>query len=713
MNVENRKLFRNKDARSRLASMGGIMGSSPELLGTVQKFQEGGEVKPTPVSIGNALFYIDMQTGTVFDDQGAVISDPSVINVVSIKATQMAQAPSTEGVQQIKTLDTSGSSALDELRATQANIATTEGIGSLPVSPGEQPFMFSDTTGVSRDGRTNEEILAQARSLMPQPNRDSSGNLLPVAEPVSAPSFQSLPMNVAADSGPESGMFSDDVKGGFNIMPPAPYLSEAEPVAAPSFQSLPMNVAADSGPESGMFSDDVKGGVNIMPPAPYRSGLDEFFSETIENQKQAMPGGVNISEYRENLENYLSPESMRMAETIQVGNVPYKYDRNTGTAYRMDGAPIAAAEQASVDRILTTDQSTEMLNAPIEASQQVQDKEIKKQEDLVFNMDPKKTTFAERAAERKRLMELNELPSVTAEDVGAPEPLITQKEVADLSEDRRTEASADADDPRKKLLGAEGYGAISLSNVENTTVKPGDPEATTLDFMSNALGEPSDDPKKNIKSYEAQFREMLGIKDKDKAKEMWHNLSMIGFAIAAGRDPSALANIAQGMLEGTKMMKADRDADEKLNQDIALMAFAERNKDNRLDAQLASQEKIAGMKNTSGFRNSRNPDEFAQNQYDNAFKQYGEAVANVLGGRKPPADALPGETQEKYAARKGDLARAYAVGQVTTTPDVSVTTGANPTILEQIAEAKTNGSSNEKIIAQLIEKGHDPKVYGL
>ena len=41
MNVENRKLFRNKDARSRLADMGGIIASSPELLGEVQKFKTG------------------------------------------------------------------------------------------------------------------------------------------------------------------------------------------------------------------------------------------------------------------------------------------------------------------------------------------------------------------------------------------------------------------------------------------------------------------------------------------------------------------------------------------------------------------------------------------------------------------------------------------------------------------------------------------------
>jgi len=45
MNVANRKLFTNRDARAKLSSMGGIMASSPELLGEVQKFAEAGEVK--------------------------------------------------------------------------------------------------------------------------------------------------------------------------------------------------------------------------------------------------------------------------------------------------------------------------------------------------------------------------------------------------------------------------------------------------------------------------------------------------------------------------------------------------------------------------------------------------------------------------------------------------------------------------------------------
>ncbi len=43
MNVMNRKLFANRDARQRLANMGGIMTSSPELMQAGQMFQTGGQ----------------------------------------------------------------------------------------------------------------------------------------------------------------------------------------------------------------------------------------------------------------------------------------------------------------------------------------------------------------------------------------------------------------------------------------------------------------------------------------------------------------------------------------------------------------------------------------------------------------------------------------------------------------------------------------------
>tara|TARA_R110002012_G_scaffold9557_5_gene43846 strand:- start:27 stop:2471 length:2445 start_codon:yes stop_codon:yes gene_type:complete len=46
MNVMNRKMFANRDARRKLANMGGIVASSPELLGTAQTFQAGGGAFP-------------------------------------------------------------------------------------------------------------------------------------------------------------------------------------------------------------------------------------------------------------------------------------------------------------------------------------------------------------------------------------------------------------------------------------------------------------------------------------------------------------------------------------------------------------------------------------------------------------------------------------------------------------------------------------------
>ena len=48
MSVLNRKLFSQREARTKLRDMGGIMASSPELSGEVQRFQDGMMVRPQP-----------------------------------------------------------------------------------------------------------------------------------------------------------------------------------------------------------------------------------------------------------------------------------------------------------------------------------------------------------------------------------------------------------------------------------------------------------------------------------------------------------------------------------------------------------------------------------------------------------------------------------------------------------------------------------------
>jgi len=80
-------------------------------------------------------------------------------------------------------------------------------------------------------------------------------------------------------------------------------------------------------------------------------------------------------------------------------------------------------------------------------------------------------------------------------------------------------------------------------------------------------------PKESVKAYEKMFSEMLGMKDKDAEKEMWHNMAMIGFAIAAGESPNALSNIANGLLAGTKMMKQDRATQQARTDKVKLAAM--------------------------------------------------------------------------------------------------------------------------------------------
>ena len=88
-------------------------------------------------------------------------------------------------------------------------------------------------------------------------------------------------------------------------------------------------------------------------------------------------------------------------------------------------------------------------------------------------------------------------------------------------------------------------------------------------------------PKESVKEFQSMYKDMLGMDDKDKEKEKWHQMAMIGFAIAAGQDPSALANIAGGLLEGTKMMKADRARKQEREDKFTMMAIQSADEERR------------------------------------------------------------------------------------------------------------------------------------
>ena len=549
MNVENRKLFRNKDARSRLASMGGIMGSSPELLGTVQKFQEGGEIKPTPVSIGNAMFYIDMQTGTVFDDQGAMINDPRVIDVVSIKAAQMAQAPSTEGVEQIKTLDTSGSSALDDLRAARANIATTEGVLG--------PSSALDDLRAARANIATTEMFGTGDQQAPQqqvgePVRDSSGNLLPVAEPVYEQTARRIADSTGISSLPVTSAL-DDLRAAqavANVSDGSAGLGAAEILAAGE------NYLFGPRDFEPRFPGDVPPDLN--PPSE-----DKPLSEMSDNELKAMSAASGLS-IPELTELYV------VDPVINAGRSFRNAFKNTQASLLSKvGAPeLAAAQYDSIDAL-----NADTAKKRRETNQRIKEANLEQQ------------VFKEELDSRVLNPEVGG-PEVTSEDIDkAVEE--TEKEKAAI----KTTRSFDAN----KIIKDRETAAAKFADEEVNPQGPNfvfDPAKIQEEIDLGGSGSDSIigditgtkqnlTPKESVKAYQAMYKEMLGMDDEDEEKEKWHQMAMIGFAIAAGQDPNALSNIAGGLLEGTKMAKKDRARKQDRKDKFTMMAIQSADEDRR------------------------------------------------------------------------------------------------------------------------------------
>tara|TARA_R100000995_G_C3475286_1_gene120590 strand:- start:43 stop:1638 length:1596 start_codon:yes stop_codon:yes gene_type:complete len=100
---------------------------------------------------------------------------------------------------------------------------------------------------------------------------------------------------------------------------------------------------------------------------------------------------------------------------------------------------------------------------------------------------------------------------------------------------------------------------------------------------------PGVDSQTAIAQYQTKFNDILG-EDRDLNEEKWHTLAMIGFAIAAGEDSNALTNIANGLLEGTKMAREDRATRQARKDKINMLALEQFFADERLDKELGAAE---------------------------------------------------------------------------------------------------------------------------
>ena len=131
----------------------------------------------------------------------------------------------------------------------------------------------------------------------------------------------------------------------------------------------------------------------------------------------------------------------------------------------------------------------------------------------------------------------------------------------------------------------------TLLELEEVATGDGTSDEKTKKIREKMFG-PGVDSQTAISKYQDQFNALLG-EDRDLNEEKWHTLAMIGFAIAAGEDSNALTNIANGLLEGTKMAREDRATRQARKDKINMLALEQFFADKRLAAELEGAEKRA------------------------------------------------------------------------------------------------------------------------
>ena len=195
--------------------------------------------------------------------------------------------------------------------------------------------------------------------------------------------------------------------------------------------------------------------------------------------------------------------------------------------------------------------------------------------------------------------------------------------------------------------------------------------------------------KQRVKAYQDMFKEFLGGDDKDVDEEKWHNLAMIGFAIAAGESPSALANIANGLLEGSKVMKSDRAARRKRKDSITSMAIQQVLGEQAAETKYGRDLEIALARSKSGSKSTYTPERFRQ------------TVLPILLQNAEELDLMGedgGIDMDKVERTVTDLQTAGV---------------ANPAVQAIIDEQRGLGKSDAEIKKFMIEQKLDPRLYGL
>ena len=661
MNVENRKLFTNRDARAKLATMGGIMGSSPELLGEVQKFAEAGEVKAPMFLVQGVKGY----SGNQF------------LYLTAAELDLLNRSIGPLDVQEATPETLSGLNPMQVNTTDNPNIKRMFADLGIELPQAQAP-VEEQGSGVVDDRNTLQGIL---------------GTLTPVPYVAKALGFDN-----AADTLGYPPRFKEQDQN--NIVPSVSageqLLEQKQTMASTDYSNLqPFELArlADQGDDQAINQirlNEISAEQDQEFLGTGLLGTDAITSETL----SSIPADRLTSETssaKSNLDRIT--KNITTSEEFLKANPS---NRQVVTQLETLKAELPAAEKIVTEALEKETTLENILLSPGVGGPGVTSNAIN---------EAMKTAQEFRDEEEALVEAQGGLNSMSLEDSKD----IRSQRAADSTTRMSEQGPNFVFDPEKikKEIDEGGSGSNSII---------GDATGTNQDLS----------PKDSVKAFQAMYKEMLGMDDEDKEKEKWHQMAMIGFAIAAGQDPNALSNIAGGLLEGTKMMKSDRTRKQDRDDKITMMAIqsAEADRRDRMAEERAIRAEgrktttAEGVATTSYERARITAKELAAANIQKEIAK-SQSSGQKMSPLEPFSDQVAILGKELLASGQvtdlsvalqlaADAYKPYYVGQSTVN-----TTGSKLTDEDQVKKLKDAGRSDLEIRQMLIDAGKDPTKFGL
>ena len=597
MNVMNRKLFANRSARRRLANMGGIMTSSPELMQAAQTYQVGGSVgSPTAQkvkTVNKSGFLYDVYTdgrvvsqitGTPLDPsntlQAALIQEikaspdvssstsPNSGSIIKNEASILSNFPKIPDSREAKDQLFRGELA-DQMRSGEFSIATPDsqnpmvkliesGIASLKPddsSPAKPQYSELPVRGVDTNAsRRVNEILSQRRTDLPGVNL-----------PGPSTTYEIDP-NAALEAGKSFSVAEQMLGLGFTggDIDPSALTSEAD-----------MGLTSITGEDG-----------------------EEYFTS---------PAGSIFKKENGELKSVSGGEAMKVVDIAQrqgkdfskspVGEIPFgtrDVDPRTGMVspdtFKKLSIPIGDLKTPKmITDMFSNTEEEEALGEKVSTAQKPPTKE--------------ELSTGEESTEEE-----------TTEEVKPGNRGFTP-----IEDVYRNPTKEQIESVEKKV------------NEEVEKPDGGNANSVASSALLQSVGvDPSNmGLKERVQSMQEMMSELVGYSDEDEKKEFWLTMAGIGFQIASGQSSKALVNIAEGLAQGAKKFAENQAKRQGRKDKLALTALGEVLADDRATRKFGRDKTLAEIR-ASGSSSYSTVDRMFKSVLDSSLAGYKTKVEDGL-----------------------------------------------------------------------------------